>query len=89
MWDYVGIIRSDRRLRRALRIVEVISDEVEEDYWSLLPDMGLLELRNLCTVAGIIIRSALLRRESRGLHYNLDCPETVPPPRDTVVRQER
>lgn len=86
MWDYVGIIRSDRRLRRALRILDVISREVEEDYWSLLPQKDLLELRNLCDVAGIIVRSALLRRESRGLHYNLDCPDPVPPGRDTVVR---
>ncbi len=86
MWDYVGIIRSDRRLRRALRILDVISREVEEDYWSLLPQKDLLELRNLCDVAGIIVRSALLRRESRGLHYNLDCPDPVPPGRDTVIR---
>ena len=89
MWDYVGIIRTDRRLHRALRIVEVISDEVEEDYWSLLPDSGLLELRNLCTVARTIVRSALLRRESRGLHYSLDCPLQSPVPRDTVIRRER
>ncbi|HOF66119.1 MAG TPA: L-aspartate oxidase [Candidatus Fermentibacter daniensis] len=85
MWDYVGIIRTDRRLTRALRILDVISREVEEDYWSLLPQMDLLELRNLCDVAGIIVRSAILRRESRGLHYNLDCPETVPPGRDTLM----
>ena len=86
MWDYVGIIRTDRRLHRALRILDVISREVEEDYWSLQPQKDLLELRNLCDVAGIIVRSALLRRESRGLHYNLDCPDTVPPGRDTVIR---
>jgi L-aspartate oxidase len=89
MWDYVGIIRTDRRLHRALRIVEVISDEAEEDYWSMLPDSGLLELRNLCTVARIIVRSALLRRESRGLHFSLDCPLPIPPARDTLIRQER
>jgi L-aspartate oxidase len=86
MWDYVGIIRTDRRLHRALRILDVISQEVEEDYWSLIPQKDLLELRNLCTVAEIIVRSALLRRESRGLHFNLDCPEPVPPARDTVIR---
>jgi L-aspartate oxidase len=89
MWDYVGIIRTDRRLHRALRIVDVISDEAEEDYWSMLPDSGLLELRNLCTVARIIVRSALLRRESRGLHYSLDCPMPQTPARDTLIRQER
>jgi L-aspartate oxidase len=89
MWDYVGIIRTDRRLHRALRIVDVISDEAEEDYWSMLPDSGLLELRNLCTVARVIVRSALLRRESRGLHFNLDCPLPCSPPRDTIIRLER
>jgi len=86
MWDYVGIVRSDRRLHRALRIIDVLADEIEEDYWSLLPVTGLLELRNICTVSSIIVRSALRRRESRGLHYNLDCQETLPPPRDTVIK---
>ncbi len=86
MWDYVGIVRSDRRLRRALRLVDVLSEEVEEDYWSLLPTRELLELRNICTVSRIIVTSALRRRESRGLHYSLDCPEPVHPPRNTVIR---
>ncbi len=86
MWDYVGIVRSDRRLHRALRIVDVLADEIEEDYWSLLPVTGLLELRNICTVSRIIIRSALRRRESRGLHFSLDSPETRQPPRDTVIK---
>ncbi|OPL18507.1 MAG: hypothetical protein AVO35_04035 [Candidatus Aegiribacteria sp. MLS_C] len=86
MWDYVGIVRSDRRLHRALRIIDVLSDEVEEDYWSLLPVIGLLELRNICTVSRAIVMSALRRRESRGLHYSLDCPETHQPPRDTVIK---
>jgi L-aspartate oxidase len=86
MWDYVGIVRSDRRLYRAQRLLDVIWKEVEEDYWTLLPSVELLELRNLCTVCRLIVRSALSRRESRGLHYSLDCPEAVPPPRDTVVR---
>ena len=86
MWDYVGIVRSDRRLYRAQRLLDVIWKEVEEDYWTLLPSVELLELRNLCTVCRLIVRSALSRRESRGLHYSLDCPETVPPPRNTVVR---
>ncbi len=86
MWDYVGIVRTDRRLYRAQRLLDVIWKEVEEDYWTLLPSVELLELRNLCMVCRLIVRSALQRRESRGLHYNLDCPEAVPPPRDTVVR---
>ena len=86
MWDYVGIVRTDKRLYRAQRLLDVIWKEVEEDYWTLLPSVELLELRNLCTVCRLIVRSALQRRESRGLHYNLDCPHRVPPPRDTVVR---
>ncbi len=86
MWDYVGIVRTDRRLHRALRLLDLLSREVEEDYWSHLPTIELLELRNICTVSRSIIRSALLRRESRGLHYSLDCPDTSPSAKDTTVR---
>lgn len=87
MWDYVGIVRTDKRLRRALRLLEVLSEETEEDYWNLLPTVELLELRNLCTVATLMVRSALRRRESRGLHFLMDCPETSATPRDTVLRK--
>ena len=86
MWDYVSIVRTDRKLHRALRIIDVLSDEIEEDYWSLLPVTELLELRNICTVGRAIVRSALRRRESRGLHYSLDCPSTMQPPRDTIIK---
>ncbi len=86
MWDYVGIVRSDKRLNRALRIIDVLADEIEEDYWSLLPVTGLLELRNICTVSRAIVRSALRRRESRGLHYSMDCPDTIQPQRDTIIK---
>ena len=86
MWDYVGIVRSDRRLHRALRIIDVLAGEIEADYWTMLPVVGLLELRNICTVGRIIVKSALRRRESRGLHYSLDCPETKQPPRDTIIK---
>jgi len=87
MWDYVGIVRTDKRLRRALRLLEVLSEETEEDYWNLLPSRELLELRNLCTVSTLMVRSALRRRESRGLHFLQDCPETSSTPRDTVLRK--
>ncbi len=87
MWDYVGIVRTDKRLRRALRFLEVISEETEEDYWNLLPSVELLELRNLCTVSTLMVRSALRRRECRGLHYLQDCPEKSASPRDTVLRK--
>jgi L-aspartate oxidase len=88
MWDYVGIVRTDKRLKRSLRFIEVISEEVEEDYWTLLPCIELLELRNICTIGKSIVRSALKRRESRGLHYNLDCPEESPQALNTLIRQD-
>jgi L-aspartate oxidase len=85
MWNYVGIVRTNKRLARALSRALAIEREITEYYWNFKVSSDLLELRNLSLVAQLVIRCALQRKESRGLHYNLDYPELGPSVHDSVI----
>jgi L-aspartate oxidase len=89
MWDYVGIVRTNKRLQRAQKRIANLQEEIHEYYWDFIVTSDLLELRNIATVAELIVSSALQRPESRGLHYNLDYAESDAgwAQRDTVLRR--
>ena len=89
MWNYVGIVRTTKRLERAQHRIRLLREEIYEYYANFRITPDLLELRNLVEVASLIVNSALSRRESRGLHFSRDYPETLPKALPSVLQPDR
>lgn len=89
MWNYVGIVRTTKRLERAQRRIQLLKEEIDEYYANFIVSSNLLELRNLVEVASLIVNSALSRNESRGLHFSPDHPETLPKALPSVLTPEK
>jgi L-aspartate oxidase len=85
MWNYVGIVRTTKRLERRLHRIKLLKSEIDDYYANFRVNRDLLELRNLVDCAELIVRSALMRHESRGLHYSRDFPHTLPVSFPTVL----
>ena len=89
MWDYVGIVRTTKRLQRAVHRIRLLEHEIDEYYANFRVSNDLIELRNLVQAAHLIVQSAQRRKESRGLHFSRDFPEAVPRPRNTIIKPRR
>jgi len=89
MWDYVGIVRTNKRLQRAQHRIRLLMREIDEFYVNFRVSNDLIELRNLVATADLIVRCALQRKESRGLHFSRDYPDLLPKPRNTLLRKAR
>ncbi|MCL2335334.1 MAG: L-aspartate oxidase [Endomicrobia bacterium] len=87
-WNYLGIARSNERILKASKRIDMLKEEIEQHFWNSPVTVDRIEVRNINAVAEMIARCAMLRKESRGLHYNTDYPFTLPEAKDTVIRKE-